>query len=473
VDDPRKGRRLSACTPPARGAIAAFCLYDAGDSAYATTILSVLFNQYFAEKVAGGAAGIRLLGATIPGATVFTWLVSITMIGVAVMGPLLGAWTDRAGTRMRALRVLVLGGGIATIALTTVGPGEWIHGGFLFVASYACMALASVLYNAVLPELGSKEEMGRISGIAWGIGYLGGGVVLVLNLLLLSRGKLIHLAGIDALHLCFALAGIWWIVFALPLLARQGPRARADGVPAANGAAPHAAAPPHVNAGHSPAGGNFRQVLATLRLFRKTPHFLRFMIAYLLYNDGVQTIVATASIFAAAELGFSTRSLVMLFLLIQGTAFIGAPLAGWLADRTSHKRVILIHIVAFIAITIWARWIGVFGAPVREFWWLGGIGGLFLGGIQSVSRSLLARWIPEERSGEIFGFFAVAGRFASAFGPLVFGAMSWAAGGLRPAILSISLFFVIGGALLLAVDERTGEEEMRGFGSATGIRTPV
>lgn len=430
-----------------RGAIAAFCLYDVADSAFATTIVAVLYNQYFSEQVAGGAAGVRILGAQVPGPTIFTWLISITMIGVAVAGPLLGAWADAAGSRMRWLRGLVLAGAAATVALASVHPGMWIRGSILFVIAYATFALANVLYNAILPGLAPPEKMGRISGLAWGLGYLGGGVVLVLNLMVLSKPARFGIADPgSALRACFAMAGAWWILLAIPLLIRSGPAARGGAVGI---------------------GGSFAQVLSTLRGFRRTPHFLRYMIAYLVYNDGVQTIVATASIFAASELGFQPRQLVMLFLLIQLTAFTGAPIAGWMADRFQHKPVILVHIAAFIGITAWARWCGILGSPVREFWWIGGIGGLFLGGIQSVSRSLLARWVPEERSGEIFGFFAIAGRFAAALGPLVFGAMSWMGGGLRPAILSVSVFFVVGGAVLLFVDERKGAEELaasRSFG---------
>ena len=443
--DPTVGAPASAPGGKKRGAIFTFCLYPFGDHAYATTILAVLFNQYFVEKVAGLGGGVQILGMAVPGATVYTWLISITMLGVAAAGPLLGAWCDAAGTRMPWLRGLCITGAAATIALATVHPGDWIHGSILFGVSYGAFALASVLYNAILPELTSQERMGRISGLAWGAGYLGGAVVLILDLVILSRPA--RFFGENALQACFALAGIWWIVFAIPLLARKGP-------------------PPRISSGGAGLTVGLREVWTTLRGLRRSPHFLRYMIAYLIYNDGVQTIVATASIFAAAELGFKPRELVLLFLLIQVTGLVGSPIAGWLADRLGHKPVLLVHIAAFIAITVWARWTGIFGAPVTEFWCIGGAGGLFLGGIQSVSRSLLARWVPQERSGEIFGFFAVSGRFASAFGPLVFGAMSWAAGGLRPAILSVSLFFVVGGAFLFFVDEKKGGEELvalRGF----------
>jgi UMF1 family MFS transporter len=161
-------------------------------------------------------------------------------------------------------------------------------------------------------------------------------------------------------------------------------------------------------------------------------------------------------------LGFAPDQLILLFLLIQGTGLLGAITGGRLADRFGHKGTILVQLFGWIAITIWARWVGWLGDPVREFWFLGGAAGLLLGGVQTTSRSLLARWIPPERSAEIFGFFAVAGRFASVGGPLLFGAIGWIAGGLRPAILSVSLLFVIGAILLASVNESEGERELRG-----------
>jgi UMF1 family MFS transporter len=423
----------------------AFCLYDVGDSAFATTILAVLWNQYFAQQVAGGSAGVRILGRDVPGATLYSWLVALTMLVVAVMGPWLGAWADSAGRRRPWLRGWTFLGVAATIALASVGPGDWRHGSLLFIVAYGSFAAASIFYNAWLPSLGPREELGRISGLAWGLGYLGGAGILVIDLALLASPGRFGLAGtIPAMRVSFALAGVWWLLFALPMLLRPEPAGETA----------------------APAGGRGREALlrawATLRSFRRTPHFLRYMLAYLLYNDGVQTVVATASIFAAADLGFAPKDLALVFLVIQATGFVGALGWGPLADRWGHKPVLLVQVAGFCAITAWARWIGVFGNARLEFWVLGGVAGIFLGGIQSVSRSLLARWVPEPRAAEIFGFFAVAGRFASVGGPIVFGAMAWAAGGLRPAILSITLFFVAGGALLALVSETRAERELRG-----------
>ena len=428
------------------GAIAAFCLYDVGNSAFATTILAVLFNQYFAQQVAGGQDGVHLLGRNIPGPTLYAWLVSLTMLLVALSGPVLGALADAHGQRMRWLRGLTLASVAATLGLATVGPGDWIRGSFFFVAAYGAFAAAMIFYNANLPALGKPEELGRISGLAWGLGYLGGGAMLAVSLVLIARPSRFGLADTNAaLRASFALAGVWWLLFALPILLRK------DAPPASS------AQPMGLTAG-------FRRAVATLRSLRRCPHFLRFLIACLLYNDGVQTVVATASIFAAVELGFAPDRLILLFLLIQGTGFVGALLAGRIADRVGDKPTILFQVAGWVVLTVWARWVGLFGDAAREFWILGALAGILLGGVQTTSRSLLARWVPIPRSAEIFGFFALADRFASVGGPLLFGAMSWATGGLRPAILSVSVFFVLGGIILARVDVNQGAKELQSGG---------
>lgn len=425
------------------GSVAAFCLYDVGNSAFATIILAVLFNQYFAQQVAGGQTGVQILGRAVPGATLYTWLVSLTMLLVAVSGPIIGASADARGNRMAWLRGLTVASVAATLGLATVGPGDWIRGSLLFCLAYGSFAAAMIFYNSVLPTLGRPEDLGKISGLAWGLGYLGGGTMLALSLLLISHRTRFGLdSDTAALKLSFALAAVWWFLFAIPMLMR---RDRSVGVQ---------------DRSASLLDG-LRQAIATCRSLRRCPHFLRFLIAYFLYNDGVQTVVATASIFAAAELGFPPTKLIMLFLLIQGTGFLGALLAGRIADRFGHKPTILVQVAGWFAVTIWARWIGIFGDATREFWVLGTFAGILLGGVQTVSRSLLAKWVPPARSAEIFAFFAIAGRFASVAGPLVFGALSWATGGLRGAILSVSVFFVAGGAMLLRVDERRGSTELR------------
>ncbi len=440
---------------PGPGArLAAFSLYDFADSGFATTVVTVLFSQYYATVVAGGQAGVRILGARIPGATLFAWLVALSMALVAVVSPVLGALADRRGSRIRSLAVFWAPGVALTLALATVGPGEWLQGGLLFAAGYACFAACSVFYNALLPEVAPPERLGRASGIAWGVGYLGGAALLVLNLLMLERPRALGFApGSFTIQDCFASAGWWWLVFTLPLLwvFRYEAR-RAAAAPPASGPAARPALASDIRAA-------FAQVRHTIGAVARTRNLARFFLAYLLYNDGVQTIVTMASIFGAQELGMKPAALILYFLLIQATAFGGAIVLGYAADRLGHKEVLLTSIAAWIFFTVWAFALGIFGSALREYWVLGGLAGLFLGGIQSCSRSLTAQWIPAGRESEFFGFFSVMGRVASIFGPLVYGALVLATGSLRGAILSVTAFFVAGGILLAVVRPREIEAE--------------
>lgn len=453
-------RPATLAPPSPRLRLAAFSSYDFADSAFATSIVTVLFNQYYAGTVAGGASGSWILGRAVPGGTLFAWWVSLAMTLVAVTAPFLGTLADRRYSRIRALAAFLVPGVLLTLLLSTVDAGEWLSGGLLFAAAYACFAFASIFYNALLPELGPPESLGRASGFAWGIGYVGGALLLVLNLIMLRSPRLLgQSAGAFDLKDCFISAGLWWGLFSLPLLwtFRYEDRNR-------NRAA----------SGRLSAGGEFRavwrQVGETLRRLARLPNLRRYFVAYLLYNDGVQVVVTMASIFGAQVLSMRPEELIGFFLLIQGTAFVGSIVLGRLADRWSHRAVLLICVVAWTGATLWAAGVGIFGAPVREYWILGGVSGLFLGGIQSCSRSLLAYWIPEGRESELFGFFSIMTRVASIFGPLLYGALNLITGSLRGATLSVTVFFVAGGLMLLRVRPEEIADERRQLASAPSGR---
>ncbi len=425
-----------------RGRIAGFCAYDFADSAFATTILAVLFNQYFAGQVAGGAQGVELFGLRLPGATVWAWLVALSMSIVVALGPFLGALADRRRGRIAALALFWLPGVVATFLLRTVDPGEWVSGGLLFLCAFVCYSAASIFYNSLLPEIAPAERRGRISGLAWGIGYVGGALLLVVNLVMLRRPDLLGApAGAFDLRDCFASAGLWWFLFALPLFfAFTRPRAGA------------VALLPRATASFwADAVASIREVRATGRALLRQRNLRTFFLAYLLYNDGVQTIVSLASVFGAQELGMKPEQLILLFLAIQATAFIGSLVLGQIADRRGHRGMLLVCVVAFTLVSFWAAGIGIFGNALREYWILCSIAGLFLGGIQSGSRSWVTHWIPEGREAEYFGFFSIMTRVAAIFGPLVFGGLLLATGSMRASILAVALFFVAGGSLLLRV----------------------
>lgn len=441
--------------PSERVRLFGYSAYDFANSAFATTILSVLFNQYYARVVAGGEEGVLILGARIPGATVYAWLASLSMALIVLAGPFLGALADRRGGRLQYLAIFGIPGALLTLLLGTVGPGEWVSGGAIFVLAYIAFAASSIFYNALLPEVGPLEKMGYISGVAWGAGYIGGALLLILNLLMLQKPQALGFPeGTFTIQHCFVSVGIWWFVFGLPtfwIFRYERLQAAPDGAPRQR---PSARTPIWESARAS-----VRQVRATFRSLRSTPNLLRFLLAYLIYNDGVQTVVAMASIFGAQELGMQESELILFFLLIQFNAFLGSLALGWLADRTGHKAALMLSITVWATMSAWGFAVGIFGNARVEYWILGGIAGLFLGGIQTCSRSQVAQWIPPQRESEFFGFFAIMTRMAAVVGPLVYGTLVALTGSLRVAILSVTVFFVVGGALLRTVRFDTVREE--------------
>jgi UMF1 family MFS transporter len=412
-----------------------YSMYDFANSAFATTILAVLYNQYYAREI---AAEVTVFGRSVPGATLWTGWISLCMILVVLASPLLGVLADRRGRRIRWLAGFWLPGVFFTALLYFPERGDWISGGLLFLLAYFAFSATAIFYNALLPDVAPPETLGRVSGIAWGIGYLGGALLLVLNLIMLQKPQLLGFpSGTFRIQDCFASVALWWFVFTLPTLwifRNADRRSIAPSLPFG-----------------SDLRASLTQVRVTLRQLAAQPNLRRYFIAYLLYNDGVQTVVTMASIFGSAALGMQPPQLILFFLLIQGTAFLGSIALGWLADRMGHRPTLLLSVAAWTMLTLWAAAVGIFGNALREYWILGGIAGLFLGGIQSCSRSMIVSWIPEDRESEFFGFFSIMTRVASVFGPLLYGMLLWATGSLRWAIVAVTLFFIAGGAMLMRV----------------------
>lgn len=421
--------------PGPRMRLFGYSMYDFANSAFATTIGAVLYNEYYAREI---AADVTLLGRPVPGATLWTGWVSLCMILVVLVSPLLGVLADRRGRRIHWLAGFWLPGVIFTAMLYFPERGDWVSGGVIFLLAYFAFSATAIFYNALLPEVAPPEKLGRVSGIAWGIGYLGGALMLVLNLIMLQKPELLGFApGSLRMQDCFASVALWWFVFTLPTLwifRNVDRRAISPTLPFG-----------------SEVRRSLDQVRTTFRQMLRQPNLRRYFIAYLLYNDGVQTVVTMASIFGSAVLGMKPPQLILYFLLIQGTAFVGSIVLGWLADRIGHRPTLLIAVAAWTILTLWAAGVGIFGNALLEYWILGGIAGLFLGGIQSCSRSMIVAWIPAHRETEFFGFFSIMTRVASVFGPLLYGGLLWATGSLRWAIVSVTLFFIAGGSMLARV----------------------
>ncbi len=410
----------------------AWCLYDWANSAFATVVLSAVLPVYFAAIAPGG--GIPLLGRTVPATAVWGYVVSLSMLLVAVVAPALGNLADRHAVKRQLLIVCTVTGAAATALLCLAGNGDWLTAAAFFLVANAAFAASNIFYNAFLVDLASGDDADRLSSRAYAWGYLGGGFALALVFALIEGHTLIGLPDKgSATRLGFLITGIWWLSFSLPAF-----RHLHDGPP-------------------RPEGTRLRNPADYLRLARELtsyPDLLRFLLAFLLYNDGIQTIIAIAAIFASAELGLGTGTILGCYLMIQFLAMPATMLTSRLAAIWGTRRVVLLTLGVFAAITVYA-------ATMRtafEFWILGAAVALVLGGSQALSRSLYGSLVPMARSAEFFSFFAISSKFASILGPLLFALLVDLTGSNRVAILSLTTFFVAGMWLLAGVDLERGRQ---------------
>jgi UMF1 family MFS transporter len=425
-----------------RREIWAWASYDFANSAYSTTVAAVVFNVYFATVVVG-PKGATLFGATLPGSAVWGYSVSLSMLLVAVSAPLLGAMADFAACKKRLLILFCYVGVTATAFLGCVGPGDVWLGALLFVVSNLALESSLTFYNAFLPEITTPERMGRVSGFGWALGYVGGVLCLILNLLMVRRPDWFGIPDVDHLPVRMALTAVavWWGLFSLPALLWLKEKGMAKRLPSGVGS---------LRFGLGQIVGAFREV-------RHYPELAKFLLAFLIYNDGIQTVIVMAAPFAAEALGMSQRELIWCFILIQAVAFVGSLLFGYLADRVTTKTSINVTLWIWSAAMCYVLAIN----QSWQFWLLGVVVGLVLGGSQSASRALFAEFTPPQNSAEFFGFFSVSGKFASLIGPALFAGVVQLTGSTRYATASIVVLFLVGLALLAGLDESKGRLEGR------------
>jgi UMF1 family MFS transporter len=421
-----------------------WAMYDFANSAFATTILAVIFNQYFATVVAGGEKGVELLGFRLHGASFFTFSVSVSMAISAVLSPFLGAVADSSGTKKRFLMIFCYTAILFTGLLFFVHAGDYWMGAIFFIIANIGFAGGNVFYNAFLPEISTDQNIGRISGLGWAWGYIGGGALLAFNLIMLKYPEWFGFpVGYFTVHHCFLSVAIWWLIFSLPTFMFLRERALGK-LPLSEGS--------YFRAGTQHLQHTFHRI----KTFRE---LTKFLVAYLIYNDGIETVIIMASIFGAEVLGMKTNELILFFLMVQGIAFVGSLIFGFLADAIGNKRTVILSLGIWSFIVLWAFQLGILWDSKTEYWILGVLVAIVMGGSQAASRSLQGLFTPDANSAEFFGFFAVSGKFASVFGPLIYGILIAITGSVKSGILSVLFFFIVGMAILWTVDEKKGMEE--------------
>ncbi len=412
----------------------AWYLYDFGNSAYAAVVLLAVYSAYFKGTVVGGAKGSQLWGRSV----------AVAMLVVALLSPVLGAIADFSGTKKRFLFVFTAMAVLFTSMLFFVQPGDVFWGMLLFILAEIGYRGAQVFYNSLLPEIAAPEELSKVSGIGWAIGSAGGIICLLLILPVITLVK-----GVLVVRASLIFTAVYFAVFTIPLFTRLKERAEPKALPA----------------GESYLTVGFKQAFATLRKARHYREFIRFMLAFLIYNDGIMMVMNFAAIIGAVLFGLEQQGLIVFVILVQATNVLGAYLFGLGADRWGAKRSLLVAIALMFGTLVWLYFI----QTQLLFFGVGAVAGLAMAGMQAVSRSMVGQLSPAGQSAEFYGFFAVAGRTSSFIGPMVYGWVAYRAAlwfesqgwtallaeqqGQRMAILAIGVFLLVGMGLLFSVDE--------------------
>lgn len=404
-------------------------MYDWANSAFATTIMGAVLPTFYAS----------VAGADLPGnsATVYWgYTSSISLLITALMGPILGAVADYLGAKKRFLAFFTAFGVFFTSLLVMVSTGQWLLASVLYTLGYMGFGGANVFYDSLLPHIAKPDDIDYVSSRGFALGYLGGGILLAINIAMIFFWEKLGLSSAEmASRLSFLSVGIWWAVFSIPVLTTV----------------PEPPVPAMQDRRINPFRVAFRRLSTTFRDVRQYSELTKFIIAFWLYNDGIGTIIKMATIYGT-EIGIGQMDLIGALVLLQ---FVGIPfslLFGRLAKRLGTKPSIYVALAVYTVISV----AGYFMTTAWQFWLLAGMVGLVQGGSQALSRSLFGAMVPKLKSAEFFGFYDVSSKFAGIVGPAVFALVGQLTGSSRFGIVSLIVFFVLGGLLLTQVDEKEG-----------------
>lgn len=413
-------------------AIRAWMMYDWANSSFATTIMAAVLPVYYANVAASNLADNLKTSS-------WAYTTTIALVMVAILGPFLGTMADFQGTKKKFLSFFIALGVTGTALLFFVGEGQYLRASLFFIIANLGFSGSIVFYDSLLPHVARPDEIDRVSSRGYGLGYLGGGLLLALNLVMIMF--LPDLLGIEdgtlMPRLSFLSVAIWWAVFSLPILRIvHEPKRRIL---------------KDENSEENPFIASFKRLGRTFANVRRYKNLALFILAFWLYNNGIGTIIYMASIYGK-ELKFSDTTVIGTLLMVQFVAFPFAFLFGWLPKKLGTKNSILLSLLIYTFIAIG----GFFMQKEIHFWMLGFCVATVQGGSQALSRSLIGKMMPRSQSAEFYSFFGVSEKIAGVFGPLVFGLASQFLGGGRVGIISLIVFFILGAAVLFRVNVDEG-----------------
>lgn len=412
--------------------------YDWANSAFATTVVAVFLGPYLTTvaKAAADAGGfIYPLGIKVTAGSFFPYLISVSVLSQIIFLPIMGAIADYSNRKKQMLALFAYLGAFVTTGMYFLKGTNYLLGGSLFLIANLSFGISVVFYNAFLPEIADPEERDHVSSMGWAMGYLGDGLLLAMNLLLFSKAGALGLTTGQAIRINLASAGIWWGVFTLIPLAALRRRRPLKKLPR----------------GENYLSVGFKQLGKTFSKARAYPQTLLFLVAFLIYNDGIQTVTTLASQFGQEELGLPVSTLTEVILMVQFVGFFGSILFNYISKAVGTKRAIMISLMIWIGALVYAYG---FLKTSFDFFILGAVIAIALGGSQALSRSAFSLMIPKGQEAEYFSLYEVSDRGTSWLGPLLFGLALQFTGSYRIAIVSLVIFFILGLALLTRVDIR-------------------
>ncbi|MEX2142681.1 MAG: MFS transporter [Pirellulales bacterium] len=439
----------TAATATGRGTrreIVAWAMYDWANSAYSTLLITVLYfyisTLFPSPEHKDAAFPVVYLGETVvQGPVVYAWGIGLSMLVAAILSPIVGALADARANKRLWFRSTALAGALLGTTIGLISPhSPWLVLGCFVLASF-CFELSFGFYNSFLPEIADEITMNRVSSWGFAAGYIGGGVVLAMALGLMTAGDRLGLDSLSArMRASLVLMGCWWALFSMPaiwiLRDRGRPRSSAVGFRAA---------------AHQAVG----EVATTLGHIRQFQSLAWFLIGFLFYNDAVQTVLTQSSAFAEKEIGLNVRQLIPVILMIQFVSMPGALAVGWLADKIGQKQALYLCLAVWVALLSFSWWV----TTENEFWIMGAVVALVMGGIQSVSRSIMGVMTPANRTAEFFGFYNLSSKATSFIGPFTFGLVIHLTGSARLAILSLLAQLIIGWLLVSRVNIARGRAD--------------